>query len=352
MSTSVMSQNRKVKTIKGSYTPSSVSTKGAVDDFDVSIDDDNFKSELSAVEASLTKKNGLKSISAKGLGSMMSEKSYKGVGVILLVVALTLASFVMYAGGNDFFTVNAVMLACTMMAIVLCACSYVAVSVALLSVSTVAFIAFKIYRYFVKYDSITDSTMMWVVLPAMAVAGMYLFEYSARKQEIDNALMRNQISELVLIDPLTGLYNLRSMYMDMQTQISYATRNETPITLMLIKLRYPKEMQSILNVSQYETVLKEMSRVIVDTVRLEDRVYSLGREGTFGCLITTDTEGARLVEDRIRNKLDGSNDALKIGGKPVRIEVKIGYKQYKQELYKRDAKAYMDEVSTEADYDV
>ena len=100
-----------------------------------------------------------------------------------------------------------------------------------------------------------------------------------------NALLKKQIAELVMIDPVTGLYNMRSMFMDIQTQISYSERNNSPISLMIIRLRYPAEMRKVLKPSQYEKVVKQLSLLLVDTVRLEDRVYSLDENGGFGIIL-------------------------------------------------------------------
>ena len=142
------------------------------------------------------------------------------------------------------------------------------------------------------------------------------------------------------------------MFMDIQTQISYAERNNSPISLMILRLRYPAEMRKVLKSSQYEKVIKQLSLLIVDTVRLEDRVYSIDENGGFGIILTCDKEGTKLVEGRLRSKLADSSWFEGISDKQIRTEVKIGYLQYDNAKYNRDANTFRDDVEDEVTYDM
>lgn len=291
----------------------------------------------------------------KGLANAISENAatYRGLGILVFCIAIFVGALVLYAGKDDYFTLNAVMLFVTMLATVLASFSFAPVAIALAAISSISLLVFKIYKLVAEQVNLFDLTLLWVIVPAMAVAGMYLFMYVTKRQELDNAVLKNQVSELIMIDPTTGLYNLRSMYMDMQTQISFSVRNETPISLMIIKLRYPKEMKRILTPAQYEKVIARLSEVVVDTVRLEDRVYSLTSDGKFAILLTCDKEGTKLVETRIRAKINGNDNGMSaIASKPLRVEVKIGYEQFNMDRYNRDANSFLEDVEGEADFDM
>lgn len=291
----------------------------------------------------------------KGLANAISENAatYRGMGILIFCIAIFVGALVLYAGKDDYFTLNAVMLFVTMLATVLASFSFAPVAIALAAISSISLLVFKIYKLVAEQVNLFDLTLLWIIVPAMAVAGMYLFMYVTKRQELDNAVLKNQVSELIMIDPTTGLYNLRSMYMDMQTQISFSVRNETPISLMIIKLRYPKEMKRILTPAQYEKVIARLSEIVVDTVRLEDRVYSLTSDGKFAILLTCDKEGTKLVESRIRSKINGNDNGMSaIASKPLRVEVKIGYEQFNMDRYNRDANSFLEDVEGEADFDM
>ena len=207
------------------------------------------------------------------------------------------------------------------------------------------------------FDSFTADTywgrllflFLGIVLQAVGIA-LYVKRYTPLT--LENALLKKQIAELVMIDPVTGLYNLRSLFMDIQTQISYAERNNSPISLMILRLRYPAEMKKVLKSSQYDKVVKQLSNLIVDTVRLEDRVYSIDENGGFGIILTCDKEGTKLVEKRLRGKLDDPKWFEGISDKQIRTEVKIGYLQYEKAKYNRNANEFKDDVEEEVNYDM
>ena len=88
-----------------------------------------------------------------------------------------------------------------------------------------------------------------------------------------------------------------------------------------------------------------------DTVRLEDRVYSLDNDGTLGILLTCNRNGARLVEKRLREKIDNPEAFTDIAEKPLRMEIQLGCLEYKQE-YNRDAILFKSRVEEEVAYDL
>ena len=90
---------------------------------------------------------------------------------------------------------------------------------------------------------------------------------------------------------------------------------------------------------------------MVDTIRLEDRVYAIDDMGSFAIILTTDVVGCRSVVNRLRNKLDNEEAFTGISSKPIRVEVKIGYLEYDKEEYQRDARLFLTKVEEEADFD-
>ena len=121
---------------------------------------------------------------------------------------------------------------------------------------------------------------------------------------------------------------------------------------MILRLRYPAEMRKVLKASQYEKVIKQLSLLVVDTVRLEDRVYSIDENGGFGIILTCDREGTKIVEKRLREKLDDPKWFEGISDKKIRTEVKIGYLQYEKAKYNRNANLFKDDVEEEVEYDL
>ncbi len=276
--------------------------------------------------------------------------SYFGIGLLLL--SFVLAVVVTNSTGSDYFAENLIMTICLAIAAAITVSGYITIAVIVAAASTVIFAGLKIYSLITLQKEFPPVSFLWIVLPAMSVVGIALFVKRFSPLMLENALLKKQIAELVMIDPVTGLYNLRSMFMDIQTQISYAERNNSPISLMILRLRYPAEMRKVLKSSQYDKVVKQLSLLIVDTVRLEDRVYSIDENGGFGIILTCDKEGTKIVEKRLRAKLDDPKWFEGISDKQIRTEVRIGYLQYDKTKYNRNANNFKDDVEEEVNYDM
>ncbi len=281
----------------------------------------------------------------------ISGKTLEDIGISVLLIALFSATIVDSLGGEFLFTENLVMTIVTFVAVLLAAIRVTNIPAIIAGIATVSYIAYKLYQMFAQGGIIEGLSYLWIAIPGLAVLGMALFSKGIQRLQRDNNVLSKQVEDLIMIDPLTGFYNLRSMYMDIQTQISYAERNNTYISLMIIRPRYRKELKDVLKKEQYEKVIVTFSKIVYETVRLEDRVYSLDSDGTVGVLLTCDRQGAKLVEKRIRTKIDNTNAFDNIAKKPIRMEIQLGFLEYKKE-YNRDAIKFKSLVEEEVAYDI
>ena len=172
------------------------------------------------------------------------------------------------------------------------------------------------------------------------------------RTETENDVLKEQVQELVMVNALTGLYNLRSLYNDMQKQIAYTERNGLPLSLMIIKLRYEPELKRVLSRSHYEALIQKMADTVVDAVRLEDRVYSLDNNGSVGVLLTCDKIGTEFVEKRIKSRVQDRETFSGITDNSIVVEVKIATVQYNKDEYDKDVMRFKQKVESELQYDV
>lgn len=273
-------------------------------------------------------------------------------GMCILLGALLVSAIVLANSGKEFYIENLIMLLGIFISVLFASFRLVSVAIVLTGIQTVSFIAYKVYMFLVADGQIALLSYLWIVLPAIAALGIVLFINGLKRLQLENDVLQRQVEELVMIDPLTGFYNLRSMFMDIQTQISYAERNNNVISLMILKPRYQKELKSVLKKLQYEEVLTRLAKYVYDTVRLEDRVYSIDGEGSLGVILTCDKKGTQVVEARLRNKISEPLAFAGIATSPIRVEVKIGCLEYKKEEYQRDAKLFKKKVEEEVEYDI
>lgn len=268
-------------------------------------------------------------------------KTSYDLGTIFIFCAFAVASIVMSNCSQDLYKENLTMVVVTFTVAILAAFRVVNAAMILAAIQTVIFIGLKIAS--VASGGFDEKISLgWIVVPGLIVLG-YTFVNRAKKEaDLSQEIMNDQINELIMTDPVTGLYNLRSMYMDIQTQISYAERNGKEICLMILKPKYIDELKAVLKAKEFKEVVERLSKVVCDTVRLEDRVYSIDSEGGFGIILTCDLEGAGLVEERLADKLadEGMFSGI-VSGNDIKVDMQLGCVQYDENL-NRDAIRFKD----------
>ncbi len=181
---------------------------------------------------------------------------------------------------------------------------------------------------------------------------MVAFTYGSHQTELENDVLKEQVEELVLVNSLTGLYNLRSLYIDLQKQVAYSERNHMIVSLMIVKLRFGEELKRVLSRRNYEALIQRMAVIITDAVRLEDRTYSLDNDGMVGVILTCDQENSKFVRDRIRANLEKKDAFAGIVERAIRVEAKIACLEYDEEKYGSDMILFKQKVENELQYDV
>lgn len=245
-----------------------------------------------------------------------------------------------------------VMLMATFLAVLLAGFKFNSLSVVTVGFSIVAYTAYKLYFLFAYSEIIVPLCYIWVTIPLIAVGAMQMFVYGNRQTELENDVLREQVEELVMINPLTGLYNLRSLYIDLKKQIAYAERKNVKTSLMIIKLRYEQELRSVLSRRNYETMIQQLADIIEDAVRVEDRTYSIDNQGSVGVILTCDQEGSEFVKKRIRSRVENEEAFKDITEEAIRVEVKIACLEYNDKVYGDDLIAFKQKVESELQYDV
>lgn len=273
-------------------------------------------------------------------------------GLIMMLVAFIGGAVVTYLSGAENFATNIISLVAMAACICLAMLGMMTLSIVAACIYTLSLLAIKIVAMISEDAKIAPALYAWIPIMAIAIVGAALFIKGIQRLKLEKNVLATQVQELIMIDPLTGLYNLRSLFMDIQTQISFAERNKVPISMMIVKLRYPAELKRVLKKNEFNTAIKDLAGVICDTVRLEDRVYSIDPDGVFAVILTCDKAGAKIVKSRLTANLEKPEKFENVTDKPIRVEVKVGYTQYVKEKFNRDAESFKKAAEDEADYDI
>jgi two-component system cell cycle response regulator len=145
--------------------------------------------------------------------------------------------------------------------------------------------------------------------------------------------MMEKLQKLAVTDGLTKLYNSRSFYSQLETEVDRFNRYKHPLALLLLDLDHFKEYNDNYGHLEGDKVLVRFSQIIKSCLRTNDTAYRYGGEEFTVILPETGAEEAGTVAQRIRAALEAER-FVPLDGKPVKITISIGVTEYqvKEEL--------------------
>jgi len=143
----------------------------------------------------------------------------------------------------------------------------------------------------------------------------------------ERILMMEKLQKLAVTDGLTKLYNSRSFYSQLETEVDRFNRYKHPLALLLLDLDHFKEYNDSFGHLEGDKVLVRFSQIIKSCLRANDTAYRYGGEEFTVILPETGAEEAGTVAQRIRAALEAER-FRPIDGKKVTITISIGVTEY------------------------
>ena len=113
-----------------------------------------------------------------------------------------------------------------------------------------------------------------------------------------------QLEALATIDGLTGAKNRRAFNDQLEMEFRRALRYSTPLSLLLLDVDKFKQFNDTLGHQAGDEVLKTVAKVLMKSVRVIDFVARYGGEEFVILLPNTDAEGAIILSERLRIKIE------------------------------------------------
>jgi diguanylate cyclase (GGDEF)-like protein len=145
--------------------------------------------------------------------------------------------------------------------------------------------------------------------------------------------MMEKLQKLAVTDGLTKLYNSRSFYSQLETEVDRFNRYKHPLALLLLDLDHFKDYNDTYGHLEGDKVLVRFSQIIKSCLRANDSAYRYGGEEFTVILPETAGAEARTVAQRIRSALEAERFSPE-NGDDVQITISIGVTEYhpKEEL--------------------
>ena len=141
--------------------------------------------------------------------------------------------------------------------------------------------------------------------------------------------MMEKLQRLAVTDGLTKLYNSRSFYSQLETEVDRFNRYKHPLTLLLLDLDHFKQYNDNHGHLEGDKVLVRFSQIIKSCLRTNDSAYRYGGEEFTVILPETAGAEARTVAQRIRSALAAERFSPE-NGQNAQITISIGVTEYQE----------------------
>ena len=145
----------------------------------------------------------------------------------------------------------------------------------------------------------------------------------------DRDRMIKDLKRLTIEDSLTGLYNSRHFFQQLDKEIERSDRYLHPLSLIFVDIDKFKRVNDSYGHMIGDKVLSLIAKKIESCLRANDTAYRFAGDEFTIILPETNSSKAKVVADRILSKL--VNEPMVVGGKSMpNITVSIGIAQYQR----------------------
>ncbi len=149
-----------------------------------------------------------------------------------------------------------------------------------------------------------------------------MYEQERREVEIRLRALAAQLYDSTIRDPLTNLLNRRFFVERLASEIAFARRHPSPVSILALDIDHFKNVNDELGHAAGDTVLVAIDAVLRESMRQEDIVARVGGEEFVALLRGTDEGGACTVAERLRCAVAAHE--ISCDGKRVAVTVSIG----------------------------
>jgi two-component system cell cycle response regulator len=139
---------------------------------------------------------------------------------------------------------------------------------------------------------------------------------------IENSRLFDKIKNLSIRDGLTDLFNHRHSIELLGNEFARVGRYAGPVSVLMMDLDHFKDVNDLHGHLAGDIVLKEVSRVLKDTLRTVDALGRYGGEEFLAVLAHTSREEALQTGERLRRAIH--EHVFRVGDKELRVTVSVG----------------------------
>lgn len=250
----------------------------------------------------------------------------------LAFILLSYICIVFIAGRPDEYVQNLILLNCAVLFAIITYFTTITAGLVLNLLFIFGYGFYVMVNAVTQGETISLGTYFWLLMTPLLTTAMTLFTQSNRRLQTENEQLRKQTANLATLDENTDLKNSIAFQKDALLFTGISMRYDIPLTLLVVKVKYWKEIQRLIPAEQLGEAIYDISKISQSSIRTNDALYLLDKEdATWGLLLFTDKEGSRIVIERIKLKLAEFNTGEISAKYKVNLGLKIGAVQYHPE---------------------
>lgn len=259
----------------------------------------------------------------RGLGSDIA---------FLLFLVLMYICIIFIAGDPDAYLQNIIILNIAFILAIVTYFTSVTAGLVLNLIFIFSYGFFIVYQTISQGETISLNTYFWLLMTPLLTVVVWIFTLNSRTLQTENERLEKKNANLAIVDENTNLRNSVSFQKDASLFTGISTRYHIPLTLLVVKVKYWKEIRRLIPEDQLAEAIYDVSQLSQASIRTNDALYLLDKEdATWGLLLFTDSDGAQIVIERIKFKLQELNDTAFKQKYKVSLALKIGAVEYQQD---------------------
>lgn len=190
--------------------------------------------------------------------------------------------------------------------------------------------------YFAELDQLLESFnamshYLAVTYQKLANQINTLEKQNEQAQAAHQSLVKNnlKLKELIMQDPLTGVFNRRYLMQQLYRQVNFSIRYKQPMAVLFIDIDYFKDINDTYGHQVGDEILREFVRLLMLAIRSTDILTRYGGEEFIILAPQTDLDNATRLAERIRETI--AANAFRTNKGTVHFTVSVGVSTFKGE---------------------
>ena len=173
--------------------------------------------------------------------------------------------------------------------------------------------------------------IFWILWAPVALFSVNKLRTGVNGLMAERDFYRSECARIAMVDSITQMRNMHAYLNDAPIYIKIARRYNLTMVVLALKLKNNDELKAALEEVAYNELLEAISRVMRNSVRLEDLAYFINNESGVWCInMFTHLESIDVVVSRIQKGLETVRPDHGDGA-PVEPEFLYGYATYAEE---------------------